>query len=116
MRRFFIALASFFLLACGNRSAQAFTLPQTMPGAWQLQQTTQAGAKTIGIYNGPGSVTVEVENVGSFAAGLDRTQRMRPEANLVFFNQGEYFVTIRWQQADRAALYQLIRKLQEIVK
>ncbi len=87
-----------------------------MPGGWQLRQNTQAGVKTIGAYGGPGSVTVEVENVGAFEVGLNRTQRMRPEANMVFFNQGTYFVTVRWERADRDALRQLIRKLQEIVK
>lgn len=101
------------LLACTGRAPRAFTFPENMPGGWRLKDTRREGVRTFGTYEGPGTLTVEVEDVGSFEAGLDRAQRTRPEANMVFFNKGNYFVTVRWQQAEREALRKFVKDLEQ---
>jgi len=40
-------------------------------------------------------------------------QRWRPSADTVFFNEGRYFVVVKWQQADRKALHDFVRELVE---
>ena len=100
------------LAACTRRTPRIFSMPEVMPGGWRLQDSRREGAKTFGTYVGPGSLTVEVEDVGSFAAGLDRAQRTQPEANMVFFNKGNYFVTVRWSQADREDLLLFVKELE----
>jgi hypothetical protein len=45
--------------------------------------------------------------------GLDLAQRWRPSADTVFFQQGRYFVVVKWQQADRKALQEFVRELEK---
>ena len=39
-------------------------------------------------------------------------QRWRPSADTVFFYEKNYFVVVKWQQAERAALQSFVREIQ----
>ena len=98
--------------ACSSGS-RPFELPGTAPGGWHLKETRRKGAKTLAVYEGPGTVRVEVEDTGAQAVAFERAQRTRSQPDMVFFDKGAYFVTVRWEQADREALKQLVRTLQK---
>ena len=88
-------------------------LPETAPGGWHLQEAKQEGSKTIGTYVGPGTVRVEMEDMGSQAVAFERAQRTRARPDMVFFDKGAYFLTVSWEKADRNALKQLLRALEK---
>ncbi len=64
-------------------------------------------------YEGPGKLDARIYELSNPAVGLDLVQRWRPSADTVFFNQGRYFVVVKWQQADRTALQAFIRELEK---
>ena len=69
--------------------------------------TTPAGG------TGAPALQVRIYQLQSAAMGLELVQRWRPSADTVFFNSGRYFVVVKWQSADRAALQAFIRELQQ---
>ena len=98
--------------ACSS-AKKPFVLPETAPGGWHLKETKHDGAKTLGVYEGQGTVRVEVEDMGAQAVAFERAQRTRPQPDTVFFDKNGYFVTVRWDNSDREALRQLVRELQK---
>jgi hypothetical protein len=100
------------LVACSN-AKKPFVLPETAPGGWRLTETKHEGAKTAGVYEGAGTVRVEVEDMGAQAVAFEKAQRTRSQPDMVFFDKGSYFVIVRWEHADREALRQLVRALQK---
>lgn len=64
-------------------------------------------------YEGPGSLQARVYELESPAVALDLVQRWRPSADTVFFYRDQYFVVIKWQDADRGALRAFVRELEE---
>ena len=95
-------------------------LAENMPGGWRRTATGQfTGAhdpipanavdqSMSASYEGPGTLEAHVYQLTAPAVGLDLAQRWRPSADTVFFNQGRYFVVIKWQSADRKALQQFV--------
>ncbi|MBZ5581614.1 MAG: hypothetical protein LAQ30_05305 [Acidobacteriia bacterium] len=67
----------------------------------------------IAEYDGPGKVQARAYELDSPAVGLDLAQRWRPSADTVFFNRGQYFVVVKWQSADRAALKSFVEELEK---
>jgi hypothetical protein len=98
--------------ACSS-AKKPFGLPETAPGGWRLKETTREGARTLGVYEGQGTVRVEVEDMGAQAVAFERAQRTRPQPDTVFFDKDGYFVTVRWEGVDREALRQLVRELEK---
>ena len=66
----------------------------------------------VAAYEGPGKIEARVYELSSPDIGLDLMQRWRPSADTVFFNRGQYFVVVKWQQADRKALQEFVRELE----
>ena len=117
--------------ACQSRPAlPADLFPETADGGWRR---TWAGdvpdsrdpvprgavnASRAAAYNGPstsqgpGTLDVRVYRLSSPAVGTDLAQRWRPSADTVFFNQGVYFVVVKWQSADRQALEAFVRQME----
>jgi hypothetical protein len=107
-----LLLAILLLGACtGAKKPPA--LPETTPGGWHLKEAKHEQGKTIGIYDGPGTLRVEVEDMGSQAVAFERAQRTRAQADMVFFDKDSYFVTVRWEKADRDALKLFVRELEK---
>jgi hypothetical protein len=67
----------------------------------------------VAAYEGPGKLEARVYELSRFEVGLDLAQRWRPSADTVFFQQGRYFVVVKWQQADRKALQEFVRELEK---
>jgi hypothetical protein len=109
-------LVPFLMLLAGCSGAKVPVLPQTTAGGWHLKETKHEQAKTIGIYEGPGTVRVEMEDLGSQAVAFERAQRTRAQPDMIFFDKGKYFVTVRWENADREALKKFVRDLETAVR
>ena len=112
MPRISILLVVLSLGACSSAKKPP-VLPQTAAGGWHLKEAKQQQSKTIGIYDGPGSVRVEIEDTGNQAVAFERAQKTRQLPDMVFFDKGPYFVTVTWEKADREALRQLVRELEK---
>ena len=67
----------------------------------------------VAAYEGPGKLEARVYELSSPGVGLDLAQRWRPSADTVFFQQGRYFVVVKWQQAERKALQEFVRELEK---
>ena len=63
-------------------------------------------------YEGPGQLLARVYQLQSSGVGALLAQRWRPSADTVFFNVGRYFVVVKWQAADRKALQEFLRELE----
>jgi hypothetical protein len=98
-----------------TRRKEPLVLPSQAGGGWTLQESKHDGNKTTATYTGPGVLHVEVEDTGSSAAALDRAQRFRPQPDLVFFYKDDYFVTVRWEKAERDKLRQFMHDLEKAI-
>ena len=112
--------------ACRPSPPPAILLPPTMAGVWRrttLQNLGPSDApdplpRTLinhlqtAAYEGPGRLQARVYELESPAVALDLVQRWRPSADTVFFYRDQYFVVIKWQDADRRALQAFVRELE----
>lgn len=64
-------------------------------------------------YEGPGKLEARIYELESPAIALDMVQRWRPSADTVFFYRDQYFVVIKWQDADRKALSGFVAELEK---
>ena len=64
-------------------------------------------------YEGPGKLEARLYQLSSPGVALDLVQRWRPSADTVFFYARNYFVVVKWQDADRQALKQFVRAIEE---
>ena len=112
MPRALLLLMLVLLEACSSAN-KPFMLPETAPGGWRLKEKKHEGPRMLGVYEGPGIVRVEVEDMGAQAVAFEKAQRTRSQPDMVFFDKGSCFVTVRWGQADREALKLLVRALQK---
>jgi hypothetical protein len=114
--------------ACGtNAPLPADLFPETVAGVWRRAATrslpvsdapdpvprTSVKRLQVAAYEGPGKLDARVYELSSPGVGLDVAQRWRPSADTVFFQQGRYFVVVKWQQADRKALQEFVRELEK---
>lgn len=119
-------LFAFLLVSCNSRRSDPPVFP-TPAGTWRLKSSQDfpvASApgmvRKIGTrgcwranYEGPGSATVEVYALTAPPGGLEMVQRWRPQANTVVFYTPRYFVVVKWQSLDRAAVTELVRALEK---
>jgi hypothetical protein len=114
--------------ACGgNAPLPADLFPQTAANVWHraawrnlpVSESPDPVPRTsverlqVASYEGPGKLEARVYELSSPGVGLGLAQRWRPSADTVFFNQGRYFVVVKWQQADRKALQEFVRELEK---
>jgi hypothetical protein len=114
------------LSACRQNALPFDPFPETVAGIWHrtsmldpaisaapdpVPQTSVTRLRTA-TYEGPGKLEARAYLLTSSAVGLDLVQRWRPSADTVFFNPGQYFVVIKWQQADRKALQDFVREIE----
>lgn len=125
--RFLRCISAMFLLSACTRSVAAPVFPVNVSGAWRLKgfQSFPSGAAPElvrkigtrgwwqGAYEGPGSATVDLYELTAPAGGLEMVQTWRPAADTVVWYTPRYFVVVRWQSADRAAVGALVRVLEK---
>ena len=112
--------------ACGrNAPLPADFFPERVANVWRRTASrnlpvseapdpvprTSVERLQVAAYEGPGKIEARVYELSRFEVGLDLAQRWRPSADTVFFQQGRYFVVVKWQQADREALQEFVREL-----
>ncbi len=120
MRRFWI-VPFLLLAACGKPPRDAATLlPDPVAGTWHrtsLQSTPPAKPALLrefqAAYAGPGKLTVDLSEAKVSGTAFEMTQHFRATPDTVFFDKGKYFVVVKWEQADRAALTAFVRALQK---
>jgi hypothetical protein len=113
------------LSGCGSKSTLPANLfPEMADGGWRRTWVGDVpdsrdpvprgavDASRAAAYKGPGTLDVRAYQLSSPAVGLDLAQRWRPSADTVFFNQGVYFVVVKWQSADRQALQAFVRQME----
>jgi hypothetical protein len=64
-------------------------------------------------YEGGGKLEARAYELTTQEIGLDLAQRWRPSADTVFFWAREYFVVVKWEQADRKALQEFTRAFEK---
>jgi hypothetical protein len=64
-------------------------------------------------YEGGGKLEAHAYELTGQEIGLDLAQKWRPAADTVFFWARNYFVVVKWQQADRKALQEFTRALEK---
>ena len=111
---------------CGRGSPPPDLFPPAVAGGWRRTALENLGAsdapdpvpRTVinrlqaASYEGPGKLDARVYELESAAVALDLVQRWRPSADTVFFYRDQYFVVIKWQDADRKALEAFVRELE----
>ena len=119
-------LVAILLSACGEREPMPKLFPEVVAGVWHRTALRDVGPSEspdpvprtsvdrvqTAAYQGPGKLEARVYQLTSSAVGLDLAQRWRPSADTVFFNQGRYFVVVKWQEAERTALQAFVRELE----
>jgi len=67
----------------------------------------------LAMYDGPsnGKLQARAYELSSPQAGVDLAQRWRPSADTVFFWATNYFVVVKWDEADRGSLQQFTQAL-----
>ena len=115
------------LLGACKQGAAPPVFPASVADAWRLKssQSFAAGSapelvRKIGtrgwwrtVYEGPGTATVELYELTATPGGLEMVQRWRPAADTVVWYTTRYFVVVKWQSADRAAVGALVRSIEK---
>jgi hypothetical protein len=115
------------LAACGGRSGPTVEpFPETLAG-WTRKDRrevpvseapdpvprTSVRRVEIATYEGPGKLEARAYELTSKEVGVDLAQRWRPSADTVFFWTGEYFIVVKWQEAERNALQAFTRAIEQ---
>ena len=115
------------LAACGRKRGPAVEpFPETVAG-WQRKTRrevpvseapdpvprTSVERLEIAEYQGQGKLEARAYELTSKEVGVDLAQRWRPSADTVFFWAGDYFVVVKWQEADRKALQAFTRDVEQ---
>jgi hypothetical protein len=112
--------------ACGGRRERAAIFPEKLAG-WTRTSLRDVSASdapdpvprsaVVSVqaarYEGVGKLDARAYELTGPAAGLDIAQRWRPSADTVFFWAQQWFVVIRWEEADRRALHEFTSALEK---
>jgi hypothetical protein len=119
-------LGTTLLAACRKPEPPPNLFTETVAGVWHrtsLSSPSPSDApdpvprtsidRIIGAeYQGPGKIQARLYQLSSPGVALELVQRWRPSADTVFFYQRNYFVVVKWQEADRKALQAFVHELE----
>ena len=115
------------LAACASPGRARPELPESVSPGWKLVSLDPVAPPT-GIpsgsppecwkanYSGEGTAQIWVCVYRVEAAAFDAAQRMPAEAQAVKFQEGAYFVLVKWNAAPKANLAALVRAIQTALK
>lgn len=126
-RRTWLCAAAGLAGCGGKRGPTVEPFPETVAGVWQRKDRREVSVSEapdpvprtaverleIAQYQGPGKLEARAYELTSKEVGLDLAQRWRPSADTVFFWAGQYFVVVKWQEADRKALQAFTREVEQ---
>lgn len=116
-----------FCAACGKPEPPPNLFTETVAGVWHRTSLRTLSASdapdpvprtainqiVAASYEGPGKLDARLYQLSSSGVALDLVQRWRPSADTVFFYARNYFVVVKWQDADRKALQQFVHTLED---
>jgi hypothetical protein len=125
-RRTWVSIA-LVLAACREAAPPLDLFPPTVAKVWTrtaLRDTpvsespdpvprTAVKSLRTAAYEGPGKLEARAYQLDSAAVGTTLAQRWQPSADTIFFSRGRYFMVVKWQSADRQALQDFVRELQQ---
>jgi hypothetical protein len=124
MTRRLLLAAPLALTACRRPAAPMDVFPEII-GPWKrtsvrnlpisdapdpIPRSTVQRAQ-LATYEGAGKLQARAYELTTPQAGVDLAQRWHPSADTVFFWATNYFVVVKWEEADRSALQQFTATL-----
>jgi hypothetical protein len=118
----------FLLLAsCGATAPARPDIPALVSPGWKLSSLDKSasppGLSSQGtpqcwkaVYTGPGSADAWLCWYRVSGNAFDAVQRARAEAQTVKFQEGQYFVLVKWNNVNRTDLTTLVRALQKALQ
>jgi hypothetical protein len=134
IRRRQTSLLSALLLAaaltidgCASGPPPKPEIPASISPGWKLLSFDKAAAPPEipadgspacwkGAYAGTGSAEVWICGYKVSGNAFDAVQRVRAEAQAVKFQQGRYFVLVKWNNAPKASLAALVRAIEKALR
>ncbi len=115
------------LVACGAPREMPVLFPSVVAEFWKLKESAALppssapeNVRRLGLkraeratYDGAGTITADVYELTSSAAGLELVQTWRPAADTVFFYKETYFVLVKWERAEKPAVTAFVRALEK---
>jgi hypothetical protein len=112
------------LTACGNTPPSRPQIPESVSPGWKLNSLASAprpeelasdGNPTCwkGSYTGAGTADVSICWYKASANAFEATQRTRAAAQAVKFQQGNYFVIVKWNDTPKPNVSALVRALEK---
>jgi hypothetical protein len=126
-RALFVVALSLSAACTAKHETPIEVFPESVAGVWHRVELrdlpvsespdpiprTAVKRAWFAVYEGPGKLEARAYELTSQEVGLDLAQRWRPSADTVFFWARNYFVVVKWQQADRKALQQFTTALEK---
>jgi hypothetical protein len=114
----------FLLAACGSAPPARPPIPASISPGWKLTSLASAprpaevapdGDPTCwkAAYTGDGTAEASICWYRVSGNAFEAVQRTRAEAQAVKFQQGKYFVLVKWNNAPRAEIGALVRALEK---
>lgn len=111
------------MAACGSQAPAKPDIPESIAPGWKLssleKSTRPQGLDATGsptcwkaVYGGAGSAETWLCWYKVSGNAFEAVQKARTEAQTVKFQEGQYFVTLRWNNVTRADITALVRALQ----
>ncbi len=123
-RRAFLPLTA-ALSACSKKQPSPDLFPVTAASGWRRTafETGSSGPDPVprssirqvltARYEGPGKLEARAYELTSAGVALDLVQRWKPSADTVFFYRDNWFVVVKWQEAERAAVQAFVRDVEK---
>ena len=123
-RKFSLLLAAFALMACGARPPEKPDVPASVSPGWKLSSLEKSARPSEvaaqgepqcwkASYSGSGQVDTWICWYNVSSAAFDAVQRTRAEAQTVKFQEGQWFVLLKWNNTSRTDVTALIRAVQK---
>ena len=118
---FSLLFTTLLIAGCGSSLPPKPELPASVSPGWHLdsfastpQPADLPGSPECwkGSYSGQGAAEVLICGYPQGGA-FDAAQRARSEGQAVKFDQGRYFVLIRWNNSPKAVITALVRSIQK---
>ena len=106
-----------FLAACTSGPHGKPDIPESVSPGWKLSSYQNLPGEAPQCwdaqYSGPGNADVKLCWYKDSTGAFDAVQRTAAEAQAVKFQEGQYFVLVKWNNVAKADLTALIRALQK---
>src|SRR5258708_106187 len=113
-------------MSCSHPQPAAPLFPDSV-GPWKLKQSADLRADQVrapirrlgirragsAVYEGAGSLKVEVYELTSSAAAFEAEQNWRAMADTVAFHKECFFTVVHWENADRSAITAFVREMEK---